>query len=72
MICGRVLNMSASGALVEALKPIAVGSQVRIHANELLTGIESDWNSRRLCNNAIDGRVRDLSIAIDETWMVPQ
>jgi len=38
MIRGRVLDMSASGALVEALKPIAVGSQVRIQANELLTG----------------------------------
>jgi len=35
---GRVLNMSASGALVEALRPIAVGSQVRIQANELLVG----------------------------------
>ena len=38
LIRGRVLNMSASGALIEALKPIAVGSQVRIQANELLTG----------------------------------
>ena len=37
-IKGRVLNMSSSGALVEALKPIAVGSQVRIQANELLVG----------------------------------
>jgi hypothetical protein len=35
---GRVLNMSASGVLVEALRPIAVGSQVRIQANELLVG----------------------------------
>jgi hypothetical protein len=35
---GRVLNMSASGVLVEALQPIAVGSQVRIQANELLVG----------------------------------
>ena len=38
MIRGRVLNMSASGALVEVLRPIEVGSQVRIQANELLTG----------------------------------
>jgi hypothetical protein len=38
MIRGRVLNMSASGVLVEVLRPIAVGSQVRIRANELLTG----------------------------------
>ncbi len=37
-INGRVLNMSASGVLVEALRPIAVGSQVRIQANELLVG----------------------------------
>ena len=39
MIRGSVLNMSASGALVEVLRPIAVGSQVRIQANELLTGV---------------------------------
>ena len=39
MIRGRVLNMSASGALVEVLRPIAVGAQVRIQANELLTGV---------------------------------
>jgi hypothetical protein len=38
MIRGIVLNMSASGVLVETLRPIAVGSQVRIQANELLTG----------------------------------
>jgi hypothetical protein len=38
MIRGRVLNMSASGVLVEVLRPIAVGSQVRIRGNELLTG----------------------------------
>jgi hypothetical protein len=38
IIRGRVLNMSASGVLVEARRPIAVGSQVRIQANELLTG----------------------------------
>jgi hypothetical protein len=34
----RVLNMSTSGVLVEALIPIAIGSQVRIQANELLVG----------------------------------
>jgi len=38
MIQGRVLNMSTSGVLVEARRPIAVGSQVRIRANELLVG----------------------------------
>jgi hypothetical protein len=38
MMRGRVLNISASGALIEALRPIAVGSEVRIQANELLTG----------------------------------
>src|SRR5579864_3823134 len=38
MIRGRVLNISASGVLVEAPGPIAIGSQVRIQANELLTG----------------------------------
>src|SRR5579864_854972 len=37
-IKGCVLNMSTSGVLVEALRPIAVGSQVRIRANELLVG----------------------------------
>ena len=37
-IKGRVLNMSTSGVLVEALRPIAVGSRVRIQANELLVG----------------------------------
>jgi hypothetical protein len=37
-IKGRVLNMSSSGVLLEALRPIAVGSQVRIQANELLVG----------------------------------
>jgi PilZ domain-containing protein len=35
---GRVLNMSTSGVLVEALRPIAIGSQVRLQANELLVG----------------------------------
>ena len=38
IIRGRVLNMSTSGVLVEALRPFAVGSQVRIQANELLVG----------------------------------
>jgi len=37
-INGQVLNMSSSGVLVEAPRPIAVGSQVRIQANELLVG----------------------------------
>jgi hypothetical protein len=37
-IKGRVLNMSTSGVLVEALRPIAIGSQVRIQSNELLVG----------------------------------
>ena len=35
---GRVLNMSTSGVLLEARKPIAIGSQVHIRANELLVG----------------------------------
>ncbi len=35
---GHVLNMSASGVLLEALTPIAIGSQVRIQADELLAG----------------------------------
>jgi PilZ domain-containing protein len=34
----RVLNMSASGVLLEALRPMAVGSQVHLQANELLVG----------------------------------
>jgi hypothetical protein len=37
-IKGRVLNMSTSGVLLEALRPIAIGSQVRIQSNELLVG----------------------------------
>jgi hypothetical protein len=37
-IKGRVLNMSASGVLLEALRPMAVGSQVHLQANELLVG----------------------------------
>jgi PilZ domain len=37
-IRGFVLNMSSSGVLVEAPRPMAVGSQVRIRANELLVG----------------------------------
>ena len=38
VIKGRVVNMSTSGVLVEASRPMAVGSQVRILANELLVG----------------------------------
>ncbi len=37
-IQGRVLNMSTSGVLLEVLRPMAVGSQVRLQANELLVG----------------------------------
>jgi len=37
IIHGRVLNMSES-ELIEARRPIPVGSQVRIQANELLVG----------------------------------
>jgi hypothetical protein len=37
-IKGRVLNMSSSGVLVEAPRPMAVGSQVCVRANELLVG----------------------------------
>jgi hypothetical protein len=44
---GRVLNMSTSGVLVEALRPIAIGSQVRIRANELLVGTASVRHSTR-------------------------
>ena len=47
VIRGRALNISASGALVEALRPIAVGSEVRIQANELLTGIAFVRHSTR-------------------------
>jgi hypothetical protein len=46
-IKGRVLNMSASGVLLEALRSIAVGSQVRIQANELLVGIAIVRHSTR-------------------------
>jgi len=38
MFRGHVLNMSGSGVLIEAGRPIAVGAQVRIQANELLVG----------------------------------
>jgi hypothetical protein len=34
----RVVNMSASGVLVEAPRSLPVGAQVRIQANELLAG----------------------------------
>jgi hypothetical protein len=37
-IRARVVNLSASGVLVEALRPLAVATQVRIQANELLVG----------------------------------
>jgi hypothetical protein len=37
-IKGQALNMSTSGVLVEAPRTIAVGSQVRLQANELLVG----------------------------------
>jgi hypothetical protein len=50
-IRGHVVNASASGILVEALTPIAVGTQVRIQANELLVGAahvrHSTWRSWR-------------------------
>lgn len=48
-INGQVLNMSASGVLVEALRPIAVGSQVRIQANELLVGTAYVRHATRNC-----------------------
>jgi len=65
MIRGGVLNMSASGALVETLGPISVGSPARIQANDsrelrlsdTLRGdygdSESGWNSPSLCEIAI-------------------
>lgn len=37
-ILGHVLNASASGVLVEVLRPLAVGSLVRIQASECLVG----------------------------------
>lgn len=43
----HVLNVSASGVLVEVLRPIAVGSLVRIQANELLAGIAYVRHSTR-------------------------
>src|SRR5579863_7755403 len=46
-IRGHVLNMSASGVLVEALRPMAVGSEVRIHANKLLAGTAYVRRSKR-------------------------
>ena len=61
VIRGHVLNMSASGVLVEVRGPIAVGLQVRIHANELLTGtvfvrhpraaITAIHNRTRICHS---------------------
>ena len=44
---GRVLNMSSSGALVESPRPMAVGSLVRIQANELLVGMAYVRHSTR-------------------------
>jgi hypothetical protein len=46
-IKGRVLNMSTSGVLLEALRPIAIGSQVRIQSNELLVGTAYVRHSKR-------------------------
>jgi hypothetical protein len=46
-IKGRVLKMSASGVLLEALRSIAVGSQVRIQANDLLVGLAFVRHSTR-------------------------
>ncbi len=63
LIRGRVLNMSASGALIEALGPIAVGSQVRIHANELLTGTAFVRHSTR--------RLRRFRIGLEFATAVP-
>jgi hypothetical protein len=37
-ILGHVLNVSASGVLVEALRPLAIGSLVRIQADARLAG----------------------------------
>ena len=37
-ILGHVLNVSTSGMLVEVLRPLAVGSLVRIQANKSLAG----------------------------------
>ena len=51
MITGRVVNMSAMGVLMEALRRPPVGTQVRIQANELLVGTafvrRSAWGSWR-------------------------
>jgi hypothetical protein len=47
IIKGRVLNMSASGVLLEALRPMAVGSQVHLQANELLVGTAHVRHSAR-------------------------
>jgi hypothetical protein len=46
-ITGRVVDMSASGVLVEALRPMAVGSRVRIQGNELLVGAANVRHSTR-------------------------
>jgi len=51
MITGRVVNMSATGVLMEALRRPPVETQVRIYANELLVGTafirRSAWSSWR-------------------------
>lgn len=46
-IKGRVLNMSTSGVLLETLRPISIGSHVRIRANELLVGAAYVRHSNR-------------------------
>ena len=51
MITGRVVNMSATGVLMEALRRPPVDTQVRIYAHELPVGTalvrRSTWNSWR-------------------------
>lgn len=47
IISGYVLNMSAAGALVEVGGPLVVGAEVRLHSNELLTGIAIVRHSTR-------------------------
>ena len=63
VIRGHVLNVSASGVLVEVVGPIAVGSQVRIHANELLTGTAFVRHSAR--------RLRRFRIGLEFAIAVP-
>ena len=51
MITGRVVNMSATGVLMEALRRPPVDTQVSIYANELPVGTafvrRSTWSSWR-------------------------